>query len=637
MCGIYGIVSNKQQDGFASLSTMAHRGPDDAGFFETTNLYLGQQRLAIQDLSANGHQPMLSEDGRFVLIFNGEIYNHWEIRASLVTSHTFKSSSDTETLLYAYIAYGVEVFNQLNGIFSLAIYDNQTGELVIARDPFGVKPLYLYQDDTCFAFASEIKAFTKIKSFEKTLDYAGILNYIHFLYSPAEKTPLKQVQKLLAGHYIKIKIQDWLAISEPIELTRYYDLPFTGIYSTKSEEELINELDDLLFKAVKRQLLADVPLGFFLSGGLDSSAVVAMARRAFPNKPLNCFTIDTGNSKGEGFEDDLHYAKLVAQHLNVELKIVEAKPNVIADFDKMIYHLDEPQADIAPLHVLNISKVAKQEGISVLLGGTGGDDLFSGYRRHQALAYESTIQRLPSWAKHGFKKLIALFSSHFGIVRRIQKATKNLDKSKVERMQGYFEWLDLEEGKALFKDTIQEKLKTYQPSQEWINALKNIPAEKNSLNQMLYWELHYFLTDHNLNYTDKLGMATGVEIRVPFLDKELVAFSTKIPPDLKLKGTTTKYLLKKVMERYLPKEVIYRSKTGFGVPLRLWLLHELKPFMEERLSKKALAEVGFWDEKKVWDLINRNQRGEIDATYSILALMGILSWHKQFIASTDTE
>lgn len=627
MCGIYGIVSNKKQDGLASLATMAHRGPDDCGFFETKGLFLGQQRLAIQDLSEDGHQPMFSEDGRYVLIFNGEIYNHWGIRKALQTTHIFKSSSDTETLLYAYIEQKEALFEQLNGIFSFAIFDYVTQELVIIRDPFGVKPLYIYQDDACFAFASELKAFTKIPSFIKSLDYEGILNYLHFLYSPAEKTPLKHVKKLLAGHYIKLNVGDYLTKKISIKPTCYYDIPFRGVYSRQSEEELIEELDELLFKAVQRQLLSDVPIGFFLSGGLDSSAVVAMAKRALPNHVLTCFTMDTSSPQSEGFEDDLHYAKVVANHLGVNLHIVEGQAKVMQDFDTMIYHLDEPQADIAPLYVFEISKVAKQQGISVLLGGTGGDDLFSGYRRHQALAYEPYIQAIPQWIRQSLQKIGAFLPLHGRFFRRLQKAFAKLDKSSLERMQGYYEWLDLTEAKALFTEKIQKELSNYCPSQDWIKALRAIEQEQNPLNQMLYWELHYFLTDHNLNYTDKMGMAAGVEIRVPFLDKELVAFSTKIPTALKLKGTTTKYLLRKVMERYLPKEVIYRSKTGFGGSMRSL---PLQSFLQERLSTASLSKIGIFDEEKVQALIAKNQQGKIDASYPILALVAVLSWQEQF-------
>ncbi|WP_394993434.1 asparagine synthase (glutamine-hydrolyzing) [Emticicia sp.] len=637
MCGIIGVIA-KENQGFIQegIERIAHRGPDDSGLFSDDFIALGQRRLSIQDLSSNGHQPMFTQDGRYCIIFNGEIYNHWEIRAQIESKYPFKSSSDTETILYGYIEYGENIFNQLNGIFALAIYDTQTQDCIIVRDQFGIKPLYYYQKDNVFGFASEIKALSVLPNFDTTLNHEALINYLHFLYSPAEKTPFLNVKKLLGGHYIKFNAKEFLNTTPneaaPIQAKKYYDIPFNGQYSTKTEAELIDELDEKLFNAVKRQLLSDVPVGFFLSGGLDSSAVVAMAKKAMPNKRLKCYTIDAGEIEAEGFANDLHYAKLVAKHLDVDLEIVEGKVDIIQDFDKMIYHLDEPQADAAPLHVLNICKKARQQGYIVLLGGTAGDDLFSGYRRHQALGYEKFFEKIPLIGRKFLKKIAsnAILSSNNNTLRRIKKILNDIDKTKLERMAGYYAWLNIDKNKNLFNPNIKKEIENYYPSDILINSLKNIPSETSELNQMLYWEMKYFLTDHNLNYTDKLSMAVGVEVRVPFLDKELVEFSVKIPPDLKLKGKTTKYLLKKVMERYLPKDIIYRPKSGFGAPIRDWILNDLRPLINERLNLESLKEMNVFSEKEVQLLINENQKGNIDASYSVLCLLSIVSWIKQF-------
>jgi asparagine synthase (glutamine-hydrolysing) len=641
MCGIIGVIAQKNQ-GFIQegLEKIAHRGPDDSGLFSDDFIAFGQRRLSIQDLSSNGHQPMFSQDGRYCIIFNGEIYNHWDIRKPIEKKYPFKSSSDTETILYGYIEYGENVFNQLNGIFALAIYDTQTQDCIIVRDQFGVKPLYYYQKNNVFAFSSEIKALSFLPNFDTTLDHKALVNYLHFLYSPAEKTPFLNVKKLLGGHYIKFNAKEFLASktneAAPIQTIKYYDIPFDGQYSTKSEAELIDELDEKLFNAVKRQLLSDVPVGFFLSGGLDSSAVVAMAKKAMPGKKLKCYTIDAGEIEAEGFANDLHYAKLVAQHLDIDLEIVEGKVEIIQDFDKMVYHLDEPQADAAPLHVLNICKKARQQGYIVLLGGTAGDDLFSGYRRHQVLEYEKYFEKIPLVGRRLLKRISssALLNSNNSTIRRIKKTLNDIDKTKLERMTGYYAWLNLDKNKKLFNSNIQKEIESYNPSDILINSLKNIPSETSELNQMLYWEMKYFLTDHNLNYTDKLSMAVGVEVRVPFLDKELVEFSVKIPPELKLKGKTTKYILKKVMERYLPNEVIYRPKSGFGAPIREWILKDLKPYINENINHKTLQKIGIFDEKAIQALINDNQSGKIDASYTILSLLAIFSWLKQFTKLT---
>jgi len=561
MCGITGIIHPKANSFIQVLTEgIAHRGPDDFGYYSDGIISFGHMRLSIQDLSSNGHQPMISADNRFCIVYNGEIYNHTEIRNDLKDKYIFRSSSDTETILYGYAEYGVELFNKLNGIFAFAIYDSISKELVIVRDQFGVKPLYYYHKDTDFMFSSEIKSMLNFAGFDNELDPKGILQYIRFLWSPGERTAFKYVKKLLPCHYIKLNVTN----TEKLDFIKYYTIPFQGKYDLKTEEEWVDALDDKLFQAVKRQLLSDVPIGFFLSGGLDSSAIVAMASKALPGKNIKCYTVDSGskNQEDEGFADDLFYAKKVAKHLNVDLEIVTGKENIMDDFDKMIWHLDEPQADVAPLHVLNICAQARKDGYKVLLGGTGGDDVFSGYRRHQAIYYEKFIKFIPIAFVVICQYILNIIHSANPTVRRVKKIFYDLDKSTIERLLGYFSWISLSSSKKLLSTTLRNKIADFDSMEVLKDTFKFIPKEKSLLNKVLYLELKYFLPDHNLNYTDKLSMAVGVEVRVPFLDKELVEFSTRIPPELKMKGTTTKYLLKKVMERYLPHDVIYRPKAG---------------------------------------------------------------------------
>jgi asparagine synthase (glutamine-hydrolysing) len=628
MCGIIGIIGNDPYDFIIDATkSIRHRGPDDSGTYFENNVGLGFRRLAIQDLSHNGHQPMISEDGNYIIIFNGEIYNHNDIREKLQTKYTFKSTSDTETLLNGYIEYGAKILNLLNGIFAFTIYDRTKKELFIARDNFGIKPLYYYLDKQSLIWGSEIKSFLSYQSFDSTLDYTSLVNYITLLWSPGEATPFVKVKKLLPGHFIRVKTDDL----NSLEIVKYYDINFTGNYSKKTEEELIEELDTRLFNAVKRQLLSDVPVGFFLSGGLDSSAIVAMAKRINPDLKLNCYTIDSGlKDSQEGFSDDLHYAQIVAKHLDVNLKVVNGSINILKEFDKMIYHLDEPQADIAPLHVYNICKQARQDGIIVLLGGTAGDDLFSGYRRHQALFFEKYIKWIPNWSIYLVKGVLKKIKTINAKIRRLKKVLNEIKKTKIERMIGYFSWISLDTAKSLISENHQSSIINYNPQDVFKKALLNIPKEKNDLNLLLYLELKYFLCDHNLNYTDKMSMATGVEVRVPFLDKELVEFSTTIPPHLKLKGTTTKYILKKVMEKYLPHEVIYRPKSGFGAPLRDWIINDLDEKIKASFTKERIDSIGIFDYEKVQELIKSNSNNEYDASYSVLSLLSIDSWYNQF-------
>jgi asparagine synthase (glutamine-hydrolysing) len=629
MCGILGVVSagSKVFTG-DMLDSIAHRGPDNQNFYDEFNLYLGHTRLSIQDLSDYGNQPMFSADGRYVIVFNGEIYNHMEIRNVYLKDVVFKSTGDTETVLYAFIQLGEKIFEILNGIFAFAIFDRQTKELIIARDHFGVKPLYIYTDENKLMFSSEMKSFLNA-DIEKKPDYKGLFNYLTFLWSPGERTAMANVKKVYPGSYIKLNINSL----HQKEIIRYAKSNFNGRYSEKSEKELIDELDMLLNTAVKRQMLSDVPVGFFLSGGLDSTLFVAMAKKQNPDLRMECFTIDVGSWSGkkEDFVNDLEYAQKAAAFLDADLNIVKANINIVEDFDRMIWHLDEPQADAAPLNVLKIAQLAREKNIKVLIGGTGGDDIFSGYRRHQALKIEGLAEKVPVIFRKLFKLVVGLLPSNSAKVNRLRKVAKYIDADQETRLKGYFQWLSTQEVFALFSSKNKVNLQNYDPTSFFDNCSKEIPLEKSLLNKMLFWELNSFLVDHNLNYTDKMGMAVGVEIRVPYLDLDVVSFSQDLPPDLKLKDNETKYILKKVAERYLPHEIIYRPKTGFGAPVRQWITHDLSSMIENRLSPERLRKRGIFDADKVWELINANKAGKIDASYSIWALLAIESWLTQFV------
>jgi asparagine synthase (glutamine-hydrolysing) len=628
MCGIVGGIGLDTWDEKKILSFIAHRGPDSNGFYNDNHFFIGHTRLSIQDLSENGNQPMFSSDGRYVIVFNGEIYNHLEIREHFKNEYHFRSTGDTETVLYAFIKYGPDFLKKLNGIFSLAIYDIQEKEIFIARDQFGVKPLYVYNDASKFLFSSELKTFLAF-NIDKTLEPKAFNNYLSLLWSPGELVPFRYVKKLLPGNFLQFKVENFHTAKSIV----YHKVAFNGQYSNLSEEVLIELLDQKLVAAVKRQMLSDVPVGFFLSGGLDSSLIVAIAKKLFPDNKFPCFTIDIGNwSEGsENFANDLFYAKKVASLLNVDLNIVKADINILDRFDEMIWHLDEPQADAAPLNVLNIAQLAKEMGIKVLLGGAGGDDIFSGYRRHQAIGLEKYFKVIPTPIGSLIKQLISFLPTKNTFIRRLRKIVVDLDKGSNERLAGYFNWLSSEKVHSLFSKEWQEKLKEYNPNSFFEKLTNEIPDEKNLLNRMLYWEIKSFLVDHNLNYTDKMAMAVGVEARVPFLDAELVNFSITIPPELKMKNGEAKYILKKVAERYLPNEIIYRPKTGFGAPVRKWITSDLDNMISERLSYENIQRRGIFDYDKIWELINQNKKGEIDASYSIWAILAIDSWITQFV------
>lgn len=574
MCGILGYygIHSKSFSEKTSLSDIAHRGPDFSDETIGGDFYLGHTRLSILDLSTNGNQPMFSEDRQYVIIFNGEIYNHLELREEYLENISFKSKSDTETLLYGLIKKGMDFIDSLNGIFAFSFYNFKTKEFIIVRDQFGVKPLYYHLNNDEICFSSELKSFIKYIS-ELTINTDTLKRYLNFLWSPGESTPVNEIKKLLPGHVIS----GYSNNLSKVKISKYYQISFDDSKIIKQSEcYFVDELEKKLLRAVQRQLLSDVPVGFFLSGGLDSSLIVAMARKLMPSKKISCYTIESEIAEEDGFVDDLFYAKKVAKYLNVDLNIVKADMDILKHFDKTVYHLDEPLADVAPINVYNICKQAKEKGIKVLLGGVGGDDLFSGYRRHQALKMESLFQVLPLFLKKRLKKMVSRLDKSKPINRRLYKLLRNIDKSTPERLMGYFDWMDDEVLEDLFLErNTSDKYEFFK------DLLASLDDSTSNLSKILFLEMNTFLVDLNLNYTDKLSMATGVEVRVPFLDKELVAFSTMIPPNLKLKGKQTKYILKKVAERYLPKDVIYRSKTGFGGPLRKWIKKDMSSVIDD--------------------------------------------------------
>lgn len=623
MCGIIGGINVEFNREF--IKQIEHRGPDASNYIVNENIFLGHTRLSIQDLSEQGNQPMRFKN--LTIIFNGEIYNHWSIRKELKSlGYSFSSSSDTETLLLGWHAWKEKIIERLNGIYAFAIFDKDSQKLFIARDPFGVKPLYIYQNNQEFIFGSELKSIISYNSFDPKVDITAIANYLTFLWSPGEQTMYQKVRRILPGEVISINV-DTCEICNIDCLKNNF---FNGNYLDLTESEWVDQVENHLLKAVELQMLSDVPVGFFLSGGLDSSLLVAMAKHIFPSKNFECFTMNAGNIGSEGFADDLPYAKKVARHLNVRLHEVSTLDMSVDSFDKMIWHLDEPQADLAPLNVLEISKLAKEMGIKVLIGGTAGDDIFSGYRRHRAINLETNIERFPKSVLRIIKRGVDLLPSNKPLARRLQKLSRDWGKPANQRIMGFFNWLPNDRIVFDILSKHQIELKNYTPYHYGLKILDGLDGNISLLDKMLILEQNTFLVDHNLNYTDKLSMAVGVEARVPYLDYELVKLAGRIPKEYKTKGKTTKYILKKVAEKYLPKDVIYRPKSGFGSPVRQMITSNFIPMIEERLSTEFLNKQGIFNGDEIHKMIRLNQQGKKDFGYTILSLLAIQSWLMQF-------
>jgi asparagine synthase (glutamine-hydrolysing) len=634
MCGIAGHSGAFERELLARMNAaIAHRGPDGEGSFFSTDGTVGltHRRLAIIDLSPTGAQPMSDAATGVTITYNGEIYNYRELRADLVArGNVFFGHSDTEVILRLYLQHGRAALPLLNGIFAFALWDPRDRSLLVARDGFGVKPLYYAQPRSGFVFASEIKALLECKQLDRTLDAHAAWLHLTYLWAPTPYTMLTSVRKLEPGTALLVRQ------GRIVERWRYYELPYPSPAFSGSADAAAAAVRDALDTSVQRQMIADVQVGAFLSGGLDSSAIVAYARKHLPDRRVQCFTIETTTSKEEeGFVDDLPYARRVARHLDVDLHTIRVGPEIVGQFERMVRHLDEPQADLAPLNALMICELARGHGIKVLLSGAGGDDVFTGYRRHYALMQERLWSWLPGPARRLFGAAARQLPASPPLLRRVRRALADAGLDGDERLVSYLAWLTQAESAALLAPALRAQVGGWSPARPLLESLRAIGGEPDRLNRMLFLEAKHFLCDHNLNYTDKMGMAVGVEVRVPFLDPDLMRLAASLPAGFKQRGAEGKWILKKAMEPMLPRDVIYRPKTGFGVPLRRWLRNELSETVADLLSERSLAARGLFDAQAVTRLRKMDATGRVDAAYPLLALCAIELWCRIFIDNNN--
>jgi asparagine synthase (glutamine-hydrolysing) len=635
MCGIIGVSGSLFNNSLNNLvTTLEHRGPDSSGVFMESEykVGLGHTRLSIQDLTEKGNQPLFSKTKKAVLIYNGEIYNCESLKKELISEgFSFQSNSDSEILLNLYISKGLNFVKMLNGIFAFAIWDYEEKFLYIARDGFGIKPLYFTQSKHGFAFASEIKSLVPLLT-DRSFDPQSLNRYLTFLWCPGAGTGFKSVSKFTPGNAMIVRngvvTKQWSWFKPPVSTA--------GGTKVLSSFESIHGIRKLLKKSVSRQMVSDVPVGAFLSGGLDSSSVVAFAKDIDPG--IRCFTIENEGGKESGFTDDLPYARSIADYLNVPLDVVKVDANRIAsDLQNMVWQLDEPLADPACLNVYYISKLASENGIKVLLSGAGGDDIFTGYRRHRAIDAE----RLWSWMPKNVRRLLSSSTRYLdqsnAFNRRLTKWLSGAKYQGDQRLINYFKWIQPDYLNMLYTPEFRAEINHSRAESPMLDFLADVPIETSRLERMLLLEQRFFLADHNLNYTDKMSMASGVEVRVPFLDSELVEFASKIPISYKQCGKEGKWVLKKAMEPFLPHSVIYRSKTGFGAPIRRWIVQDLKEMLEDLLSFDSLNRRGIFDSSAVHQLISNNFKGKVDASYTLFSILCIEIWCRRFIDDVDSD
>lgn len=615
MCGIFGSIGTEVA-GDEILRSLKHRGPDSQSSLNHGRAFVAHTRLSIQDLSNSGSQPMVSSSGRYIIAFNGEIYNHLELRESFKLE-VADSSSDTSTILAGLEKLGLEFLKALNGIFSIILIDTKLDELIAVRDPLGVKPLYRFTDENGgISYSSEMRSFKCLKSFSSELDYDCLEHYVEFLWAIDTSTPFVRVKRVLPGTLERIKLKSQIEVTT---LDSFLSIPPRNDVSEMNEQELIDELEHLLLNAVRRQNISDVPLGYFVSGGLDSSLIVAMAKRLFPENSIHGFCVDGGlGESGKGFSSDVVFAKRLCAQLGIELEVIEGREVTIEDFKSTVKDMEEPQADLAPVYVRQIAERAKEKGITVLLGGAAGDDLFSGYRRH--IVYSHFKER-PLLMNIIVKlRLHRLLHGSNPNIRRLRKLLASFDKEAKTFIANLYSWKPYSlYGKRLFK---MSNLSARSSFESYLT--KNNYFFEKSLNSFLRLEQETFLVNHNLNYLDKSSMGCGVEARVPFLDFDVVAFARGLDDSYLYRNSELKYLLKKVAERYLPDDLVYRKKTGFGGDLSFVLRNSMEDYRNRILTSSARP---LFKDKYLLELLSNKS----EANYSQLALLSFTLWHEIFV------
>lgn len=630
MCGIAGFLGDFPPTLLAEMGrAQGHRGPDGSGAWAQGRVGLSHVRLSILDLSDAGRQPMWDAAGRVVVTFNGEIYNYRELRRRLEREGVaFKGQSDTEVLANLLAVHGDRSLAWLNGIFAFAAWFPDEKRMIIARDAAGVKPLYWAKTETGYGFASEIKALRRLPGVDLTLDPLAIASYLSLLHAPGVLTPVRGIRKVLPGTYL-----EWREGQAPTTHA-FGPIHYTQEVQEFKKSDAIAACRHYLSQAVSRQLVSDVPIGGFLSGGLDSTAIAHYAVKHLRN-PQNypCFTLPPldPTTQSEGFVDDYPYAKSVSEKLGVPLHVAVQDAAAVTDLDWMVWQLDEPVPDLAAFAAHAVCREARRQGIKVLLSGAGGDDVFTGYRRHLALESESYWGWWPRPIRTALRHFAAQASPKKAFERRLSKLFRYADASPVERLASYFLWIHEDALRPALSPAFQALLGRSRPVDTLVRSVESLPPGTTRLSQMLHLDRSFFLVDHNLNYTDKMAMACGVEVRVPFLDPDLVAFTERLPDVLKQRGNEGKYALREAMRGVVPDEILDRPKTGFGFPLREMMHGPYGRRLEELAASGRLDATGVFDGKGVLALLEADRRGEIDAAYPLLGVLCVESWIRQFV------
>ncbi len=632
MCGIAGFVGDDDPRLISEMTgLLSHRGPDGEGFRcfgpggARPPAALGHRRLSIIDLTEMGAQPMSYSDERYWITYNGEIYNFRELRDDLARAgFVFRSQCDTEVLLAMYARYGAAMLPQLNGIFAFAVWDTVSGELFLARDRLGVKPLYHTQRNGVLYFASEVKSILAATG-GAGLSHAAVADFLTFLWVPDPDTLFEGVSKLAPGHYA-------VYAEGRLSIRAYWDMRFEP---EPGEDKIwAGRVRDSVRAAVQRQSVADVPLGSFLSGGIDSSAIVAELSRS-RRVPTYTVGFSAEDLEHEIVPDDVRYSREMAEEFNIEYFERTLSADVVDLLPRLVWHMDEPVADPAAVTTYLICAAAR-ERLTVVMSGVGGDELFAGYPRHLAARIARATDIFPRQFRSMTRRTlegrltVGKPGRLRGPRRNVMKLLRGLDASPRERYLTYCSYYRPDELPRVLSSELRSSLRGHDPFRQHRDYFDRVASE-HWLNQLLYVDMKTFLPCLNLTYTDKMSMAASTEVRVPLLDDEIVAMTGKIPPDLKLKRLTRKYILKRSMEGVLPRDIIWRPKAGFGAPVRAWLVGDLKPLMEDVLSPENVARRGLLDPAEVQRQMRANEAGSEDNALRLWAMLTLELWQQAFL------
>ena len=622
MCGICGVVSF--QPGHVTdrsmlermNQTLHHRGPDDDGYYQDARASLAMRRLSIIDLHT-GQQPISNETGDNWVVYNGEIYNFQSIRAELQQrGHIFKTQTDTEIIVHAYEEYGDECVRRFNGMFALAVWDARKCRLLIARDHLGIKPLYYWAGQDKLVFGSELKALVVHPDVPREINLTAIDLFLSLEYIPSPLTIYRNVFKLPPGHILVME-------GGELKLSQFWDVPRQPI--GESEDECAETLAGLIKDAVQIRMISDVPLGAFLSGGIDSSAVVAYMSQS-SSKPVQTFSI--------GFEDDtyneLPYAEAVARHFRTDHHFQVLNPDIASLAEQLVQHHDEPFADTSIFPTYLVSKLARQH-VKVALSGDGGDELFAGYDTYLAEQMNFYYGKLPGALRRNvmpaFTNMLPPQPAKKGMINKVKRMVEGGALDPALQHTRWMIFMDEREKNSLYESDLKEAMQDGSTAGffgEYFHKADSFDV----LAQQQYVDMKTYLPDDILTKVDRMSMAVSLEARVPLLDHRIAEFGLNLPPHMKLNGSRTKIILRKALRRVVPDLVLEKPKQGFSIPMKHWLCSSLKPMMQDLLSDHTVSQRGYFKPQVVSTWMREHLDGRVNHSHRLWALMVLELWHR---------